>query len=90
MDIVPDAVKWFDNPNYSISGTISGAGVGGANHTTGQARSISGSIYTDQLPGNYVVNLERIVPYLIKGMQEQQVIIDSLVNRISILENKIL
>ncbi len=76
LHIVPEAVKWFDNPNYSISGTISG--------------SISGSIYTDQLPGNYVVNLERIVPYLIKGMQEQQVIIDSLVNRISILENKIL
>ena len=76
LHIVPEAVKWFDNPNYSISGTISG--------------SISGSIYTDQLPGNYVVNLDRIVPYLIKGMQEQQVIIDSLVNRISILENKIL
>ena len=74
--IVPEAVKWFDNPNYSISGISSGA--------------ISGSIYNDQLPGNYVVNLERIVPYLIKGMQEQQVIIDSLVSRISILENKIL
>ena len=47
-------------------------------------------LYTDQLPGNYVVNLEKLVPYLIKGMQEQQVIIDSLVNRISILELKIL
>ena len=83
INVIPNSIKYFENSDYSISG----AGVGGANHTTGQARTISGSI---NLPGNYLINYDRITPYLIKALQEQQVIINSLVNRISILESKIL
>ena len=69
INVIPNSIKYFENKDYSISGTISG----GIN-----------------LPGNYLINYDRITPYLIKALQEQQIIIDSLVNRISILESKIL
>ena len=31
---------------------------------------------------------DKIVPYLIKGLQEQHVLINELLNRVSVLENK--
>ena len=63
----------YENKDYTISGTISGGAGEGDLPTTGQARI--------NLPGNYLINYDRITPYLIKALQEQQVIIDSLVNR---------
>jgi hypothetical protein len=41
---------------------------------------------TGETTGNYLMYYEKIVPFLVKGMQEQQVIINDLINRINILE----
>ena len=49
---------------------------------------LSGSI-SGQLPGNYLIDYNKITPYLIKAVQEQQVIINDLVHRINILESKV-
>ena len=38
--------------------------------------------------GNYLMHNDKIVPYLIKAIQEQHVIINELLNRVSVLENK--
>ena len=38
--------------------------------------------------GNYLLKNDKIVPYLIKAIQEQHEIINELLNRVSVLEEK--
>ena len=38
--------------------------------------------------GNYLLKNDKIVPYLIKAIQEQHEIINELLNRVSVLEKK--
>ena len=39
--------------------------------------------------GNYLMHNDKLVPYLIKGLQEQNVLINDLLNRVSVLEVKV-